>query len=351
MAAGNIGRISGIAAAQRDGQRCPGPPRKPRHQRLAGGQAIICQCQPSEPVVAVRIDAGLMQHQLRPMPGEQRAERRFQRRQIIRVPSAIGQADIVGGSGLSDWEILFGMDGKRDDVTAPGHDVGRAIALVHVAIDDQDAACLAFGHQPVGGDGEIIGDAITGTAVGTGMMAATGAVGGPAVGERMQACGVRAAGHQPRAAGDGGGNGQADAAFHVGRHGGSEHGIDIGRIMHGMQPFHRHQFRIEVCHPLPARRERRQQQCIFRHRKAVPRRQRRRVIGVEEQRERRRSVCHASARDAISSTSFDMPAVPAMRSSSPRIRALRAASNRRQRPSGTASRAALCGLTRSTAIN
>ena len=220
MAAGNIGRISGIAAAQRDGQRCPGPPRKPRHQRLAGGQAIIRECQPAKPVVAVRVHAGLMQHQLRPMPGKQCAERRFQRGEIIGIAGAIGQSDIVGRARLSHRKILFGMDGKRDDVTAPGHDTSRAIALVHVAIDNQDAARGAFGHQPVGGDGEIIGDAIAGAAVGTGMMAATGAVCSPAVGEGVERCSVGAADHQPRAAGYGGGNGQADAAFDFGRHAG-----------------------------------------------------------------------------------------------------------------------------------
>ena len=129
-------------------------------------------------------------------------------------------------AAILGW-VLFG------EVFGPGQMLGGAIALVHVAIDNQDAACLAFGHQPVGGDGEIIGDAITGTAIRPGMMAAAGAIGRPAVGERMQRCGVRAAGHQPRASGDGGGNRQADAAFHFGRHGCGEHGIDIGGIMHG----------------------------------------------------------------------------------------------------------------------
>ncbi len=65
------------------------------------------------------------------------------------------------------------------DLLSPGVSVSGAVALMDVAIDDQDAVTLL--RQPRRGDGQIVEHAVARAGIGQGMVAATGGVGRIAV--------------------------------------------------------------------------------------------------------------------------------------------------------------------------
>jgi hypothetical protein len=49
------------------------------------------------------------------------------------------------------------MNGIGDDIGPPRRQRGRAVTLMHVAIDDRDPAYDALFDQPYGGDRQIVG--------------------------------------------------------------------------------------------------------------------------------------------------------------------------------------------------
>ena len=116
---------------------------------------------------------------------------------------------------------------------AAGEDAGGAVALVHVAVDDEHARGAAFVEERLGGDGHVVEDAVAGAALRPGVVRAAGHVAGEAVLQREAGGEQRPGGGEEGAAGDGGGVGQADGALLGGGEGLVRHALDVGERVHG----------------------------------------------------------------------------------------------------------------------
>ena len=135
--------------------------------------------------------------------------------------------------GLARGVVALGVQREGQDVGAAGEDAGGAVALVDVAVDDQDAGDAALVDERLGGDGDVVEDAEAGAAVGPGVVRAAGHVAGEAVLEREAGGEQGAGGGEEGAAGDGGGVGQADRARLGGGQALVRHPLDVGEGVHG----------------------------------------------------------------------------------------------------------------------
>ena len=240
MAGGNAAWIVPVSSAQRAGDREATLAGLARHTTVTHRQAFIGQRQPPQLVVAMRIDAGLINHEVRHEVGEDLRQVAGEGGHVAIVVRAVGQAHIEAGAGFPDREVLFGMERQGENLLTPGGQARRAIALMHIEIDDQHPFRMAFGDQAVGGDGEIVEHAVPRAGIVQRMVAPGGGVGGVAMLAGELCCEPCAAIGVAHAAGDRSGDGKADPAFLVARNVGPENLIDVIGAMHRLEPDARH---------------------------------------------------------------------------------------------------------------
>ena len=190
----------------------------------------------------MRIDARLIEDEVGREIGQHTRQRVGQYRQIGVVAGAVLQPDIERRARLAHRKILFRMDRQGEYVATPGQQRRGAIPLMHVEVEDQDARGLSLRDQAVGGDGEVVEDAIASARIGQCMMAAARRIGGIAMDHgqfRRQPCAAR---RQQRSAHDPLRHRKADPARFFRRDGQRQHFVDIGRIMDRIDPDAVHGF-------------------------------------------------------------------------------------------------------------
>ena len=188
------------------------------------------------------------------------------------------------------------MKGQGKNVFASSQETGGAIALMHIAIDDQHTPRIAFCHKAIRGDGEIVEDAVAGARIMQRVMAARCAISGKTVlhgkfgSEPCPAIGV------PHTVGDMRSYGEADASFLLAGDIGGEDLLDIIRAMDGFQPASRHRMWRMFCNGEAAVPQRRHDKLIFVEFEGAASGWRGHVIGVVndvEQASRRDTICRA----------------------------------------------------------
>jgi len=172
------------------------------------------------------------------------------------------------------------VDGQGKDIVAAGQQRGGAVALMDVEIDDQDPARIALRQQPVGGNCQIVEHAIAGARLGQRMMATAGAVRGIAMLQGQPRGQPGAARRILDAAGNFCRHRKTDAALLLAGNHGGQHFLDIGGVMHRLDPRAGH--RLGRVSPVPGRMlaDRLHHQPIFVEDKAAARRARRDIVGM-----------------------------------------------------------------------
>ena len=144
-------------------------------------RAVIAHRQPAEAIVAMRIDAGIVEDNV---PGPALAEARqniLQPIEIGGIAGAVGQRDVEVGRDLADGIVAIAMHREGEDARIAGEYVGGAVALVHVEVDDQHHADGALGQKCERRDGNVVEGAEASVLRAPGMVAAAGGVAGDAV--------------------------------------------------------------------------------------------------------------------------------------------------------------------------
>ena len=221
------------------------------------------------------------------------------------VAEAVGQGTVEVRAGLARGVVALGVEREGEDVGAAGEDARGAVALVHVAVDDEDAGDDALVEERLGGDGHVVEDAVAGAALGAGVVRAAGHVAGDPVLEREAGGEERAGRREEGAAGDGGGVGQADGARLGGGEGLVRHPLDVRERVDGGDAGDAGGGGGEEAargRQQPARDERLAQVAVLRHREGVAGAERRHVVGVEDDGQRHASGGVGSTVSSCTST-------------------------------------------------
>ena len=142
--------VGSIAAAHGDGDRQAGAARQAsKHDLVAVAQAVDRQLQPPEPIAFVRIGAGKIEDEIRADAGSAPSVE-VQRAALRGTPSS--PVPSAAATSRSLTSLLNGkffspcIENVNTDGVA-GEDRGGAVALVHVEIDDRDAAGVLVALQ------------------------------------------------------------------------------------------------------------------------------------------------------------------------------------------------------------
>ena len=137
------------------------------HAFIAGGDTFVGQLQITEGVVFVHIDAGVIQHQIRLIQRQQIVERVVDHFQIVGIAHAFGQRYVPVTFGFACRKILLAVQGHGNRLRGVMQDARGAVALMHVAIEDQHAIDPAALQQVLADDRQVIEDAVAPTSIKT----------------------------------------------------------------------------------------------------------------------------------------------------------------------------------------
>src|SRR4051794_33788132 len=110
----------------------------------------------AEPVVPVRIDAGIVKGEIWPKPRKQRVEHGFQGPKIVGIAGARIEGDIEIALLLAGWKIRPTVHREGKDAGLGREDRSGAVALMHVEVDDHDTMHGTLTEQHARGNGHII---------------------------------------------------------------------------------------------------------------------------------------------------------------------------------------------------
>jgi hypothetical protein len=143
MKAHELLEIGRIAATDHACHRDAGVNARPQHQPLAPPKAALAQRQPAEPVVDMRIDARVEEHQVRPHLIEQAWQVIGKLREIGVVLEPCVELDVQIAPLLVQREIDPAVHRESVHPGIPGKNRCRAVALMDVEIDHQSAVDAA----------------------------------------------------------------------------------------------------------------------------------------------------------------------------------------------------------------
>jgi hypothetical protein len=153
---------------------------------VARQQACGAELEAAEPVAFVRVGAGEIERQaerlLAVLVGEH-AQGTVERAQVVGVAAAVGQGDVEVARRLAEREVPGAVERDREHARVAGEDRRRAVALVDVEVDDDDAQ-RRLGLQQARRDGDVVEDAVAAAARRRRVVRAAGEVGGDALVER-----------------------------------------------------------------------------------------------------------------------------------------------------------------------
>ena len=159
----------------------------------------LAHCEAAEPIVDIRIGAGEVDHELRTRGNERTFETVREFAQVHRVVRTVRQRDVEIASRFAPREIAVPVDRKRVACGIAAEYLCRAVALMHVGIDDQDARDPVPRDEHASCDRRIVEHAITCSCIRLRVMRSAGEVDGDAIVERGPARGERAARRPKRA--------------------------------------------------------------------------------------------------------------------------------------------------------
>ena len=102
------------------------------------------------------IDPGLIENEVGREIIQHTRQRVMEDGEIGGILHPVGQADVQRRARLAHREIFFGMDRQGENIRPARQQRSRAVALMHVEVEDEDTIRLPFRDQPVGGNGKII---------------------------------------------------------------------------------------------------------------------------------------------------------------------------------------------------
>ena len=113
---------------------------------VAFGEAGEAQRQPAEAVVVVGVGAGQIDDEIGAGEVEGGVEAVVELQQVGIVVAAVWQFDVEIAGFLLEGKITGAVDGEGENTVVAAQDAGGAVALMDIAIDDQDALRPAFGQ-------------------------------------------------------------------------------------------------------------------------------------------------------------------------------------------------------------
>ena len=179
--------IVGVAAAHDAGRRHPGGAAGLDHEAVAPGEPLVAEGEPAELVVGMGIDAGIVEHDVRPMADDESRQVGLQHGAIDRIAGAGGHAD-VEIARLLGWRVVrLAVEREGEGLRLAPKDRGGAVALMDVEIHDQRPLDQPFLTQDPDCDGDVVEEAEAGAVIGKGMVTAAGCVAGQSMLERETA--------------------------------------------------------------------------------------------------------------------------------------------------------------------
>src|SRR5690625_4706934 len=117
----------------------------------------------AEFVIAVDIGAGIIDHRIGCKAFDGLSQGSTNALEIGVVGDAFRQAYVQVRDLLVKREVLFAVDGDGNDVIARLRQVSRTVALMHIAVKDQDPVDSRLVQQIQGAEVEVVDDAETGS--------------------------------------------------------------------------------------------------------------------------------------------------------------------------------------------
>jgi hypothetical protein len=128
--------VTTIPAAHARRDRNPAAPIDDRSVALA--ESLDGKRQAPQSIATERIRAREVEHEVGSMPFEHDLERLAQTHEILIVTGPVGEGDVQIARLLAERKILLAMQLAGEDRRIVAKDRRRAVALVHIAIDDGD---------------------------------------------------------------------------------------------------------------------------------------------------------------------------------------------------------------------
>ena len=129
-----------VAAAHRDDDRQIARAAGVEHDAIALAQPVDRELQPPEPIAFVRIGAGQIEDEVRPLTVEHAAaDARSSAARYSSSPAPSSNVTSRSLTSLRNGKFFAPCSEKREDRRVVAEDRGRAVALVDVAVDDGDA--------------------------------------------------------------------------------------------------------------------------------------------------------------------------------------------------------------------
>src|SRR3954464_2090491 len=183
-----VGDVGRVPAGEHDADRRPhalggvedgGGPRGARPpwaggggggERAGGAQAGLRRREAAEPVALPRVGAGEEEHDVGMGDRDGAVERVLERLQVLRVSRAGAQVDVEVGGRAVERVVRPAVQGQREAARVAREQLGRAVALVDVAIDDEDSAEPGLCAQGGDRDGDVVEKAVAATLCPRGVM-------------------------------------------------------------------------------------------------------------------------------------------------------------------------------------
>lgn len=159
MATGEGFAVLAVAAADHAHHRDIAAQAVAQHAGIPRGQAFVGELQVAEGIVLVHVDAGVVEHQVRLVERQQVVQRIVHHLQVIGVAHAAGQGNVPVAAGLARGEVLFAVQRHGDGVWGVFENPRGAVALVHVAVEDQHPVDPAGLQQVMADHRQVVEDA------------------------------------------------------------------------------------------------------------------------------------------------------------------------------------------------
>ena len=310
MAAGEGGQVLRVAAADHPQHRDVTAQAMIQHGFVTGRQAGVGELQVAQGVVLVHVDTGVVEHQVRLVDRQQIVERVVDHLEVVGVAHAAWQGDVPVAACLACREVLLAVQGHGDRLRLVFQQARGAVALMHVAVEDQHPLHASCREQVAGDHRQVVEDAEARGEVVVRVVRATGQVAGQAMPQRQFGGQQRAAHGAHGTPRQGVAPGQAEAALILRRQLAGHVAGDVVRAVHQGQDLRRAQLGAQQfgIRGQATGDQVIAQQAELLHGETVPGREGRAVVLVVDQRQRHTLSAHRI--DGIWSQPIEAIAMP-----------------------------------------
>lgn len=153
--------VLAVAAADHPEHRDVAAQAMAHHLFVAGGDALVGQLQVTQGIVLVHIHPGVVQHQVRLVQRQQVIEGIVDHLQVVGVAHAHRQGDVPVAAGLARREVFFAVQRDSHGIRGMFENPRGAVALVHVAVEDQHPADPSGFQQVMADHRQVVEDAVS----------------------------------------------------------------------------------------------------------------------------------------------------------------------------------------------